>query len=73
MNICAIVADELILLASLKQVLVLSIKIGAVIAQLRLNGPAEAPPLMDWRKRVIQVCAFGFNYLFDEVTLMSGL
>ncbi|KAI1733179.1 golgi CORVET complex core vacuolar protein 8 domain-containing protein [Ditylenchus destructor] len=56
-SICAIVADELILLASLKQVLVLSTKIGAVIAQLRLNGPAEAPPLMDWRKRVIQVTA----------------
>uniref|UniRef100_A0A915CM80 Uncharacterized protein n=1 Tax=Ditylenchus dipsaci TaxID=166011 RepID=A0A915CM80_9BILA len=54
-NINVIASDELILLASLKQVLVLSIKRGAVIAQLRLNGPSIAPPLLDWRKRVLQV------------------
>lgn len=55
MNVCSIVSDDLMLLISLKQVLVLSTKIGAVIAQLRLSGPANAPPLVDWRKSLVQV------------------
>ncbi|KAH7731097.1 Protein C42C1.4 a [Aphelenchoides avenae] len=56
-NIGFIKSLGLLMLASLKQVLMISVRKGRLVAQIRLSGPADSPPLMTWCQRKIQVTA----------------
>uniref|UniRef100_A0A914D570 Vacuolar protein sorting-associated protein 8 central domain-containing protein n=1 Tax=Acrobeloides nanus TaxID=290746 RepID=A0A914D570_9BILA len=54
-NVVVIDSEGVVLLVSLRQVLIISTKRGTVLSHLRLTGPPNAPPIIEWRQKVVPV------------------